>query len=75
MIGQKFRLDPGWGILKEFWLKFLERRLGESEGFLFRKHESKALGEMDGDVVRRSKRGCPSGKRMGPGLVNVLNGF
>ena len=46
-------------------------RLGESEEFMVGKRESEVLGGADGDVVRRSERGCHSFKRTGPGLVNV----
>ena len=49
-------------------------RLGGSEGFLVRKHESEAVGEMDGDVVGQSKRGCHSVKWTGPCLLNIWNG-
>ena len=68
-------MDPIWAIQEGFWLEILERpRMGESEGFIVGKREGEALGEVDGDVIRRSKRGCHLVKRTGPGLVNVWIG-
>ena len=61
------RRNFGWKIWNGPWP-------GESEGFLVGKHEIEALGETDGDVVGRSKRGYHSVKRIGPGLVNDRNG-
>ena len=49
-------------------------RLGESEGFFVGIFLSEALGETDGDVVWRSKRGCPLVKWTSLGLMNVWNG-
>ena len=76
MVDQKIStLTPAGVIRKEFWLGFLEwPRLGESDRFLVGKHESEALGKNGGDVVERSKIGCPSVKRTGLGLMNVWNG-
>ena len=57
----------GW----EFWNSPL---LGELEGFLVGKREMDVRSETDRDVVRWSKRGCPSVKWTGTGLVNVWTG-
>ena len=66
---RKIQLDPGWRIWKEDWLEILERSpAGITRRIFFGKHESEALGKMDGDVGGWSEGGCPSVKRIGPGL-------
>ena len=70
-----FDWTPSGGSRRNFGWKIQNGpRPGESEGFLVGKHEIEALGETDGDVVGRSKRGYHSVKRIGPGLVNERNG-
>ena len=57
-----------------FWLKSFERPpAGVIKRFFGLKYEIEVISETDGDVVRSSERGCALIKRMGPGLVNLLN--
>ena len=60
---------------RNFGFKVLERPpVREIRKIFVGKHESEALGEIDGDVVGQSGGGCLSVKRTGPGLVNIWNG-
>ena len=59
---------------RNFGFKVLERPpVREIRKIFVGKHESEALGEIDGDVVRHSKRGCPLVKQTVPVLVDVHN--
>ena len=63
-------MDPGWEIRTDFWSEILDPpRLGQLDGFLVKKHESELLGEVDGDMVGRSERGCCLVKQTGTVLV------
>ena len=70
-----FDWTPAGGSGSNFGWKFWNGpQLGESEGFLVGKREGEMLSETDGDVIGRSKRGCPLVKRKGLGLANAWNG-
>ena len=82
MFGCKLEMDPGLGIGRGDWLEFLNGpRLGNPGGLLVgnsappagligwrfcQKHGSELLGEVNGDVSRRSKGGCCLVQRTGP---------
>ena len=66
---EKFNWTPAGGSGRKFCWRFWNGpRLGELEVFFVGKRESEALGKMDGDVGGWSEGGCPSVKRIGPGL-------
>ena len=60
-------MNPGWKIRTEFWSEILYGAPAGVIGWSFgQKNVSELLGEVDGDVVGRSERGCCLIQRMGP---------